>query len=95
MKVIKKGYMKTYKTTCPTCNSDLEYKEKDTFYVTKEERGGIIKTESSFWGNDKKYVNICKHRYECIKCPMCSNLIKLSLDINSLFNGEERWERMD
>lgn len=95
MKVIKKGHKKTYTTTCPICDSDLEYKEKDTFFITKEERGGILKTESSFWGKDKKYVNICKHCYECITCPVCSNLIKLSLDIDSLFNDDVRWKRVD
>lgn len=95
MKVIKNGKEKVYDVTCNLCDSDLEYTSNDVFTITEEARGGIEQTISRPFKDDERYINFVLHKYNCVRCPVCNNIIKIGLDINSLFKDDgERWIRI-
>ena len=76
MKIKCKGTCKVFEITCMNCNSDLEYTEKDVFYIKEERQGGLRKTVTHLWKPDEHYVNVYMQQYRCIKCPVCGNIIK-------------------
>ena len=93
MRVLRKGCDKTYRITCDICNSDLEYSERDTFYMKEKSKGGLRKTVSHFWKPDEHYINVCVNNYRCVKCPVCNHIIKrLTFDMGL---DEMKWERED
>ena len=91
MEIVKKGKKKKYKIVCETCDTTLKYSKKDIFTIKEKVKGGIQKTIKP----NKKYIKYVLHKYNCVKCPVCHNIIKIDLDVESLLKNKQKyWKRV-
>ena len=75
MRILKRGKipepLNPYKVTCPNCNTEFEYEDKDM----KQKIEKHIESFMTLGGVWDEYI---KTQYYCVHCPLCNYEYKIS-----------------
>ena len=94
MRIVKTGKQRVWQEECKRCYTLYEYTQSDYYEMEEEQPSGLVREEYHLFKKTEKYRQICRYKWQCLKCPVCGD-VKKRMDAANLFKPVEvRWEKV-